>query len=163
MTLWFICGLFALALGDLWMRRGSGADTAAEEPGLQPAASLSFLLRPLIPSYRFFSRIERRLELRARVVTATGALGPWLPVGAPPNRPGYFMVHNPHENLWLAEQALLPGVLEADGNLSSAFRLLSARCRLSQGSEERFQFAVFSPDEPDDAPLFVSPVLEPRT
>ncbi|GEM_PF-4475355 len=167
MTHWFIGGLFALALVDLLMRRGRDKDgNPSIETAVRRQGDLSFLLRPLIPSYRFFDTIEARLELRLRTLDAANGTGPWLPAPLPPKRPWYFWLHNPRENLWLAEQALLPGLLDDDGavNESPGFLLVSAQCRaaLSQGPDQSFQFGIFSADEGNDAPLFVSQILQTK-
>jgi hypothetical protein len=163
MTLWFIGGLFALALVDLVMRRGSEVDRhPSSETASKQRGDLSFLLRPLIPSYRFFDRIEARLELRLRTLDPANEAGPWMPAPSPPARPWYFWLHNPRENLWLAEQALLPGILDDDGgeNESPEFLLVSAQCRAALPKGQSFQFAIFSADVGDDAPVFVSPILK---
>jgi hypothetical protein len=164
MTLWFIGGLFALALVDLLMRRRRGETEAASvvSEHSKDDEDLFFLLRPLVPGYRFFDRIETRLELRLRTLDAADGAGPWLPAPAPPKRPWYFWWHNPHENLWLAEQAALPAVLEDEPKQKGAFALLSARCALQLSHGQRFQFAIVSTDESENPVLFVSPILEAK-
>lgn len=158
LTLGFVGGLFALAFVDLWLRRRGEEHESAEGVASDGTVSLRFLLRPLLPSYRFFARIETRLELRVREVIEGADPAPWVPEPAPRVRPWYFWVYNPHENLWLAEQAILHELVD-NGNRFSTIRLLDARVRRSQAPGSRFQFAVFSADERAD-PLFVSPVLE---
>lgn len=166
MTHWFIGGLFALALVDLLMRRGRDTEGNPSSETDRRRGDLSFLLRPLIPGYRFFDSIEDRLELRLRTVHAANDTGPWLPASAPPKRRWYFWLHNPQENLWLAEQAILPGLLDDDGAATESpeFLLVSAQCRaaLSAKPDLKFQFAIFAGDDSNTAPLFVSQILEAK-
>ncbi len=67
----------------------------------------NFLLRPLIPTWRFFDRMEQRFELRYRFGADAEGLQEWLAPTPPPSRRWHHLWINAEENLALARQGLI--------------------------------------------------------
>ena len=119
----------------------------------------SYLLRSLIPSWRFYSGVITSSRLRLKLFSETGETE-WLPAWPPPARRWWNIFLNPHANLVHAQNSLLHQVeVEIssldEGEISSfessvSFRLLKnlaerSACAIGAGLEYQFRLERFDP------------------
>ena len=134
-----------------------------------PAGRLTaFLVRALLPSWRFFDQVEPAPKLAYRVGPGQRELGEWQPVvfGSPRALGSLWL--NPAGNLALAEHALLERLLGelAEPELSTASQVQAlttyqlvlrlVRARLAEGAraqvEGLFQFKLSLAEPPSYLP-----------
>jgi hypothetical protein len=76
------------------------------------AKFLHYLLRPIIPTWRFFAQVTEVPELLVRIGSSSDSLGPWQLALTKPKRALRSLIINHEGNLYLAYHSLLERVLD---------------------------------------------------
>ncbi len=115
--------------------------------------SFRSLLRPLIPSWRFFDRVEQTTRLHFRLVSSSNSKPEWQTLRPPPAGYASRLFFNPRGNLALGCQSLVDRLVEdinqseksSDITSSASYRLVENIVRVNlreQGLLGPFQFKI---------------------